>query len=272
MPVEQEITTQLLVPRDRAILAKIASGRPEELAELRNPIVDVATLLFVENIGEKQGVDGMARFMISEGSSLARAMPNENFNSYEEFVKSVEAGTSLLSAVEGIRHGGGFTFITPVCPFRIAADEYIRRIGAFTKIHEEVTDYYNKTFQPSAVESFCLIHQAFRDEVAKKISVKQKPIKIAQIACKGFNGDIKTIPNMWLSTVLEKAGIDETTLYTHLRLNTCVFMAYMEDVVGVGETRSNATLRESELAPEKEIEESIAPMEVTKEEEEEREE
>ncbi len=191
-----------------------------------NPFIDVAMFILLEDIAEKQGAEGLHDYMISQGTALAGVMPAENYPVWEDLVASVNEGRSILCGLEGMVYTAGYCLATPVCPFREAYGTYIRVMGELLPAHQRVTDYYNGKVMNAAVESTCLIHQAFRKEVVKRVTVAGQPVRYSQMMCKGYNSTIKFAPEGWLEVLVERAGINSTQLVMFTRQNACLALIY----------------------------------------------
>jgi hypothetical protein len=194
-----------------------------------NPFVDVSVFLFFEDISDKQGVEGFTNYIVGQAKSLARSVPEEEYNNWEEFANAVVNGESVLSSFENIKQISPNGFVTKVCPFSKAISEYIKRLGNFNPVHMEATDHYNHTIQPSAAHSACMMHQTYRNEVAKRIKIGGKPLEYAQIAAKAYTGKIALPPESWKKVLLEKAGISETQGFMEMRENSCLYVLYVHD-------------------------------------------
>lgn len=203
------------------------NGRTKSLL-VNNPLVEVAAYLFLEDIADKQGAGGMNNYLISLATSLARSMPEEGYENWEEFRESLEKDESIISTFENIKVEGENCIVTTECPFHRGWTEYTQRIGSFTRIHTEVADYYNTIVKPGAIDTQCIIHQTFRDEATNRIRVGNKRLRYAQIACVSSDGARKTAPEEWLPILLEKAGISKTDLNMVLRNNACVWLLYSD--------------------------------------------
>lgn len=138
-------------------------------------------------------------------------------------------GESVLSSFENIKQISSNGFVTNICPFSKAIREYIKRLGNFNPVHMEATDHYNHTIQPSAAHSACMMHQTYRNEVAKRIKIGGKPLQYAQIAAKAYTGKIALPPESWKKVLLEKAGISETQGFMEMRENSCLYVLYVQD-------------------------------------------
>jgi hypothetical protein len=191
-----------------------------------NPFVDVAAYLFLEDIADKQGASGMNNYLVSLATSLAKSMPEEEYDNWEEFVESLQKGESIISAFETVVMATPHCVVTTECPFQKGWEEYTKRIGSFSKIHYDVAEYYNATVKPGAVDSQCIIHQTFRNAASERIKVAGKPVKYAQIAAVSPGGNKKVAPEEWMPILLEKAGISHTMLNMIMRNNACLWLLY----------------------------------------------
>jgi len=194
-----------------------------------NPFVDVSVFLFFEDISDKQGVEGFTNYIVGQAKSLAKSVPEEEYDTWEDFTNAVVNGESVLSSFENIKQISSNGFVTNVCPFSKAIREYIKRLGNFNPVHMEATDHYNHTIQPSAAHSACMMHQTYRNEVAKRIKIGGKPLQYAQIAAKSYTGKIALPPESWKKVLLEKAGISETQGFMEMRENSCLYVLYIQD-------------------------------------------
>lgn len=155
-----------------------------------NPFVDVSVFLFFEDISDKQGVEGFTNYMVGQAESLAKSVPEEEYDTWEDFANAVSNRESVFSSFESIKQISKNGFVTNICPFSKVIREYIKRIGNFNPVHVEATDHYNHTIQPSAAHSACMMHQTYRREVAKRIKIGGKPLQYAQIGAKAYTGYI----------------------------------------------------------------------------------
>ncbi|ADI73771.1 hypothetical protein Metev_0873 [Methanohalobium evestigatum Z-7303] len=194
-----------------------------------NPFVDVSVFLFFEDIADKQGVEGFTNYMVSQAESLAMSVPEEEYDTWEDFANAVVAGESVFSSFENIKQISKYGFVTEECPFSKAISEYIKRLGIMNSVHDEAKDHYNHTIQPSAAHSGCMMHQTYRQEVAKRIKIGGKPLNYAQIASKAYAGNVVTPPESWKKVLLEKAGISETQGFMEMRENACLFALYIDE-------------------------------------------
>ncbi|GEM_PF-546001 len=193
-----------------------------------NPFVDVAAHLFLEDIADKQGAAGMNTYLMSLATSLAKSMPEEEYETWDEFLESLRTGNSILSTFEEVFTPTDHCVVTTVCPFEKGWFEYTKRIGEYSRIHTEVAEYYNATVKPGAIDTACIIHQTFRNAAAERIRVGGRKVRCAQIAAIHSDGMKKVAPDEWLPVLLEKAGITQTQLNMFMRNNSCIWILYPE--------------------------------------------
>ena len=191
-----------------------------------NPFVDVAMILFLEDIAEKQGVEGLLAYMMNQGVALAEAMPPEDYLSWDDFIAALNEGRSIFSALEGTQVFSRYVLVTPVNPFHEAYATYIRLMGELLPAHREVVELYNGRVQNSAVESMSVIHQAFRRALIRRVTVAGQPARYAELSVKGYDGVIRTAPEGWLEVLLEKAEITATQLQMAIRQNSNAILLY----------------------------------------------
>lgn len=193
-----------------------------------NPLVDVAAYLFLEDIADKQGAAGMNTYLMSLATSLAKSMPDEEYNTWEDFLEALRKGESIISSFEVVKTRTENCMITQDCPFARGWSEYTQRIGSFSNVHYDVADYYNSNIKPGSINTCCIIHQTFRNAAAERIKVGGKAIRYAQIAAIWGDGVKKIAPDEWLPILLDKAKITRTEMNMILRNNADIFVLYLE--------------------------------------------
>ena len=103
-----------------------------------NPFVDIATHLFLEDLASKVGVAGLNNYLISLANNLAASMPEEEYESWDEFLDALKNGHSILSSFEDVHAVTKHCMATRRSPFERGWREYAKRVGAFSKVHREV--------------------------------------------------------------------------------------------------------------------------------------
>ena len=193
-----------------------------------NPFVDIATHLFLEDLASKVGVAGLNNYLISLANNLAANMPEEEYESWDEFLEALKNGHSILSSFEDVHAVTKHCMVTRHSPFERGWREYAKRVGAFSKVHREVADYYNAKVKPTAVNSLHIILQTFRDAASKRIRVGGKPMRYEQIATVWVDGERKVASEDRLPSLLKRAGITKTRLGMLLRNNADVWLLSTE--------------------------------------------
>lgn len=189
-----------------------------------NPFVDIATHLFLEDLASKVGVPGLNNYLISLANNLAANMPEEEYETWDEFLEALKNGHSILSSFEDVHAVTKHCVVTRRSPFERGWREYAKRVGAFSKVHREVAEYYNAKVKSTAVNSLHIILQTFRDAASKRIQVGGKPLRYEQIATVWVDGERKVAGEDRLPGLLKRAGISKTRLGMLLRNNADVWL------------------------------------------------
>lgn len=193
-----------------------------------NPFVDVATHLFLEDLSSKVGTAGLNNYLISLANNLAGNMPEEEYDSWDEFLDAVRTGTSILSSFEEVHPVTKNCMVTRRSPFERGWREYAKRVGSFSKVHKEVAEYYNAKVKPTAVNSLHIILQTFREAASKRIRAAGKLVRYEQIATVWVDGERRIATEPALAGLLKRAGISKTRLGMLLRSNSDVWLLYTE--------------------------------------------
>ena len=123
-------------------IEEIQSKRKELIED--NPFVDVSAFLFLEDIADKQGEAGMNNYLVSLASSLAKSMPEEEYDTWEAFLDSLRNRVSIVSTFEKkINTPTEFCIVSEECHYKRGMLEYIKRIGELSQQHFKVAEYYN---------------------------------------------------------------------------------------------------------------------------------
>src|SRR3989454_4738478 len=143
----------------------------------RNPFVEIATHLFLEDLAAKVGVAGLNNYLVSLAKNLASAMPREEYASWSEFVGAVRDSQSILSTFEEVRPITDHCMSTLRSPFERGWREYAKRVGAFAPVHREVAQYYNHKVRPTAVTSMHVVLHTFREAAAARVHVGRDGVR-----------------------------------------------------------------------------------------------
>jgi hypothetical protein len=189
-----------------------------------NPFVDIATHLFLEDLASKVGVAGLNNYLISLANNLAANMPEEEYETWDEFLEALKNGHSILSSFEDVHAVTKHCVVTRRSPFERGWREYAKRVGAFSKVHREVAEYYNSKVKSTAVNSLHIILQTFRSAASKRIKVGGKTLRYEQIATVWVDGERKVAGDDRLPGLLKRAGISKIRLGMLLRNNADVWL------------------------------------------------
>jgi len=189
-----------------------------------NPFVEIATHLFLEDLASKVGVSGLNNYLVSLARKLADAMPREEYGAWSEFLSALTTGQSILSTFEEVRPVTERCMTTLHSPFERGWREYVKRVGSFAPVHDEVAAYYNEKVRPIAVSSVHIVLHTFREAAAARILVGGKGVRYEPIATAWVDGRLQGPPEDRLEGLLERAGISKTKLGMLLRNHADVWL------------------------------------------------
>ena len=193
-----------------------------------NPFVDIATHLFLEDLASKVGITGLNNYLISLANNLAASMPEEDYETWDEFLEALRNGHSILSSFEDVQAVTKHCVVTRRSPFERGWREYAKRVGAFSKVHREVAEYYNAKTKSTAVNSLHIILQTFRAAASRRIHVAGKALRYEQIATVWVDGERNVVGDDRLPGLMKRAGISKTRLGMLLRNNADVWVLTAE--------------------------------------------
>ena len=116
----------------------------------------------------------------------------------------------------------GYIYALKDCVFEPTIMRIRYTVGELPRADRAVAEEYNNTVRDTAVCNFCVIHQRFREEVAKNITIADQMLDCVQLANRGFIGDTKIAEDL-----LRK--IDQSPEYVRslLRNYACVYAILM---------------------------------------------
>ena len=193
-----------------------------------NPFVDIATHLFLEDLASKVGIAGLNNYLISLANNLAASMPEEDYETWDEFLEALRNGHSILSSFEDVQAVTKHCVVTRRSPFERGWREYAKRVGAFSKVHREVAEYYNAKTKSTAVNSLHIILQTFRAAASRRIHVAGKALRYEQMATVWVDGERNVVGDDRLPGLMKRAGISKTRLGMLLRNNADVWVLTAE--------------------------------------------
>ncbi|MEM3445494.1 MAG: hypothetical protein QXJ27_02130 [Thermoplasmata archaeon] len=198
-------------------------------------MLDIALVSLIQDMSEKAGVEGTIQYWLRVGENLARRMGKEAYMGWPSFnvalregrtAFSIEGDVTALTDLAITDVDGdvvGYIYALKRCVFQPTILRIRYSVGELPKADKQVADEYNNTVRNTAVCNFCVIHQKFREEVAKNITVAEQVLECYQLANRGFLGDTKTD-----EVALKKIGVNPEYVRSLLRNYACVYALLMK--------------------------------------------
>src|SRR5256712_13332939 len=127
-----------------------------------NPFVDIATHLFLEDLASKVGVAGLNNYLISLANNLAANMPEEEYETWDEFLDALKNGHSILSSFEDVHAVTKHCVVTRRSPFERGWRGYAERGGGFSEVHRGGAEGYKAKGKTPAGDTLHIILHTFR--------------------------------------------------------------------------------------------------------------
>jgi hypothetical protein len=172
--------------------------------------------------------------LVRTGMGAAANTPVIRFDTFEQFLGSIDAAENPIAQFEGkARHYGDGLFGLPACPFARSIQTYTGVTGGLPKEYKEVTDEMNKPSaitaklrvgQGAAVSPFCAVHQPIRSELGKRVEIGGKPLRVIQLGCKSGGGH-KGLAD----PLIEEAGVAREKVDQILDENMCCYCVRIEE-------------------------------------------
>ncbi len=197
-------------------------------------MLDVALVSLIQDMSEKAGVEGTIQYWLRVGENLARRMGKEAYMGWPSFnvalregrtAFSIEGDVTALTDLAITDVDGdvvGYIYALRECVFNPTITRIRYSVGEVPEADRLVSEEYNNSIKDTAVCNFCVIHQKFREEVAKNITVAGQQLECLQLADRGFTGETKIA-----SDSLKKIGINEEYVRSLLRNYACVYAIIM---------------------------------------------
>lgn len=197
-------------------------------------MLDVALVSLIQDMSEKAGVEGTIQYWARVGESLAKRMGKEAYMGWPSFnvalregrtAFSIEGSVTALTDLAITDVDGdvvGYIYALETCVFNPTIVRIRYSVGELPRADSAVAEEYNNSVRDTAVCNFCVIHQRFREEVAKNISIADQALDCVQLANRGFTGDTKIAEDS-----LNKIGINPEYVRSLLRNYACVYAILM---------------------------------------------
>ncbi|MDG6221235.1 MAG: hypothetical protein QCI38_07285 [Candidatus Thermoplasmatota archaeon] len=198
-------------------------------------MLDVALVSLIQDMSEKAGVEGTIQYWFRVGESLANRMGREAYMGWPSFNVALREGRTAFSiegkvialtdlAITDVDGDVvGYIYAIEECVFVPTILRVRYSVGDVPRADQAVAEEYNNSIRDTAVCNFCVIHQKFREEVAKNITVADQPLECYQLANRGFTGDTKIAEDP-----LKKLGINPEYVRSLLRNYACVYAMVMK--------------------------------------------
>ena len=198
-------------------------------------MLDVALVSLIQDMSEKAGVEGTIQYWARVGESLAKRMGKEAYMGWPSFNVALREGRTAFS-IEGSVMAltdlaitdvdgdvVGYIYALEICVFNPTTVRIRYSVGELPKADRAVADEYNNSVRDTAVCNFCVIHQRFREEVSKNISIADQQLDCIQLAARGFTGETKIAED-----AMRKIGINPEYVRSLLRNYACVYAIMMK--------------------------------------------
>ncbi|MDO9537149.1 MAG: hypothetical protein Q7J68_02400 [Thermoplasmata archaeon] len=197
-------------------------------------MLDVALVSLIQDMSEKAGVEGTIQYWARVGESLAKRMGKEAYMGWPSFnvalregrtAFSIEGSVTALTDLAITDVDGdvvGYIYALETCVFNPTIVRIRYSVGELPRADSAVAEEYNNSVRDTAVCNFCVIHQRFREEVAKNISIADQSLDCVQLANRGFAGETKIAED-----ALKKIGINPEYVRSLLRNYACVYAIMM---------------------------------------------
>jgi KaiC/GvpD/RAD55 family RecA-like ATPase len=169
-------------------------------------------------------VDITVRLIEDTLTKMGASMPDENYDSKEEFAEAIKTGRAGISKLEinpTLREGDIYT--TSVCPFRSTILELMERNReAFSSL----TDLYKIKYADLAiVHPFCVCHQNVRKLILHKTRINGKPVQSDTLVCRSrAMGRVEYDREAMISLGLTKEHVKEL-----LGDNACLYTMHIDE-------------------------------------------
>ncbi len=198
-------------------------------------MLDVALVSLIQDMSEKAGVEGTIQYWERVGESLAMRMGKEAYMGWPSFnvalregrtAYSIEGDVTPLTDLAITDVDGdvvGYIYALKTCVFEPTMQRVRYSVGDIPRADAAVAEEYNNSVRDTAICNFCVIHQKFREEVAKNITIADQPLECVQLADRGFKGETKIARDS-----LKRIGINPEYVRSLLRNYACVFAILMK--------------------------------------------
>jgi len=198
-------------------------------------MLDVALVSLIQDMSEKAGVDGTIQYWQRVGENLARRIGKEAYMGWPSFNVALREGRTgfsiegdvipltdlAITDVDG--DVVGYIYALKQCVFVPTILRVRYSVGELPRADRAVAEEYNNSIHDIAVCNFCVIHEKFREEVAKNITIAGQQLESLLLATRGFTGETKISDRN-----LRKLMINPEHVRALLRNYECVYAVMMK--------------------------------------------
>ena len=198
-------------------------------------MLDVALVSLIQDMSEKAGVDGTIQYWQRVGENLARRIGKEAYMGWPSFNVALREGRTgfsiegdvipltdlAITDVDG--DVVGYIYALKQCVFVPTILRVRYSVGELPRADRAVAEEYNNSIHDIAVCNFCVIHEKFREEVAKNITIAGQQLESLLLATRGFTGETKISDRN-----LRKLMINPEHVRALLRNYECVYAIMMK--------------------------------------------
>ena len=198
-------------------------------------MLDVALVSLIQDMSEKAGVDGTIQYWQRVGENLARRIGKEAYMGWPSFNVALREGRTgfsiegdvipltdlAITDVDG--DVVGYIYALKQCVFVPTILRVRYSVGELPRADRAVAEEYNNSIHDIAVGNFCVIHEKFREEVSKNITIAGQPLESLLLATRGFTGETKISERN-----LRKLIINPEHVRALLRNYECVYAIMMK--------------------------------------------
>ena len=198
-------------------------------------MLDVALVSLIQDMSEKAGVDGTIQYWQRVGENLARRIGKEAYMGWPSFNVALREGRTGFSiegdvipltdlAVTDVDGDVvGYIYALKQCVFVPTILRVRYSVGELPRADRAVAEEYNNSIHDIAVCNFCVIHEKFREETAKNITIAGQQLESLLLATRGFTGETKISDRN-----LRKLMINPEHVRALLRNYECVYAVMMK--------------------------------------------
>jgi hypothetical protein len=198
-------------------------------------VLDIALVSLIQDMSEKAGVEGTIQYWMRVGESLAKRIGKESYMGWPSFNVALREGRTAFSiegevvaltdmAITDVDGDVvGYLYALKKCCFVPTILRIRYSVGELPKADREVAEEYNNTVRDIAVCNFCVIHEKFREEAAKNITIAGQELECLLLADRGFTGETKIAMDN-----LGEIGINPEYVRSLLRNYECVYAILMK--------------------------------------------